>query len=90
MSKQNKLFNKDLNEIHVIFKLTNCHIFKLSYLCSHEKVGLLILISVRVGKSGHHRAAKRITSVIREDRTSATESRYSSAVVKPGKLFAVQ
>lgn len=43
-----------------------------------------------VGKSGHHRAAKRITSVTREGRTSATESRYSSAVVKPGKLFAVQ
>ncbi|MDQ1095080.1 hypothetical protein QE441_002161 [Chryseobacterium sp. SORGH_AS909] len=59
------------------------------YLCIHEKIGLLIPLA-GVGKSGHHRAAKRITSVTREGRTSATESRYSSAVVKPGKLFAVQ
>ena len=28
--------------------------------------------------------------VRREARTSATESKYSSAVVKPGKLYAVQ
>ncbi|SIS31816.1 hypothetical protein SAMN05421768_102579 [Chryseobacterium joostei] len=63
---------------------------KFMYLCAHEKIGLLIPVSAGVGKSGHHRAAKRITSVTREGRTSATESRYSSAVVKPGKLFAVQ
>lgn len=60
------------------------------YLCIREKIGLLISCLQEVGKSGHHRAAKRITSVTREGRTSATESRYSSAVVKPGKLFAVQ
>ena len=64
--------------------------FQIIYLCSHEKIGLLILTSVRVGKSGHHRAAKRITSVTREGRTSATERMYSSAVVKSGKLFVVQ
>ncbi len=69
-------------------RLLNCYIK--SYLCSHEKIGLLILISVRVGKSGHRRAAKRITSVTREGRTSATERMYSSAVVKSGKLFVVQ
>ncbi len=60
------------------------------YLCTREKIGLLISRLREVGKSGHHRAAKRITSVTREGRTSATESKYSSAVVKPGKLFAVQ
>lgn len=63
---------------------------KFAYLCSREKIGLLISRFREVGKSGHHRVAKRITSVTREGRTSATESRYSSAVVKPGKLFAVQ
>ena len=68
--------------------LINCYI-KL-YLCTHEKVGLLIPASAGVGKSGHRRAAKRITSVTREGRTSATERMYSSAVVKSGKLFVVQ
>lgn len=63
---------------------------KFMYLCIREKIGLLISRLREVGKSGHHRAAKRITSVTREGRTSATESKYSSAVVKPGKLFAVQ
>ena len=84
----NNMTNYHADKNFQIISLPNFQIN--TYLCSHEKVGLLILISVRVGKSGHHRAAKRITSVIREDRTSATESRYSSAVVKPGKLFAVQ
>jgi hypothetical protein len=42
----------------------------------HKKNGLLIPDSFGVGKSGHHRAAKRITSVGREIRTSATESMY--------------
>ena len=42
----------------------------------HKKNGLLISATAEVGKSGHHRAAKRITSVGREIRTSATESMY--------------
>ena len=42
----------------------------------HKKNGLLIPDSLGVGKSGHHRAAKRITSVGRKIRTSATESMY--------------
>jgi hypothetical protein len=43
---------------------------------THKKNSLLIPNSFGVGKSGHHRAAKRITSVGREIRTSATESMY--------------
>ena len=43
---------------------------------AHKKNSLLIPNSFGVGKSGHHRAAKRITSVGREIRTSATESMY--------------
>lgn len=49
---------------------------KLIIFALHKKNGLLIPISVGVGKSGHHRAAKRVTPVGREIRTSATERMY--------------
>lgn len=84
-----------LKIIIIIVRIKNFQIitlpnFQIIYLCSHEKVGLLISRFREVGKSGHQRAAKRITSVTREGRTSATERMYSSAVVKSGKLFVVQ
>ena len=52
--------------------------------------GLFRFFETKRGKSGHHSAVQRVTPVRRKMRTSATESKYSSAVVKPGKLYTVK
>ena len=58
------------------------------YFC---KAGHLTAVRKCRGKSGHHSAVYRVTPVVRlADRTSATERKYSSAVVKSGKLYTVK
>ena len=70
---------EDLKQTYLI--AFNEHVL---FLLSNDKLVL------KRGKSGHQRVAQRITSVQCKLRTSATESKYSSAVVKPGKLCVVQ